>query len=133
MEPKQQNKKILVTEIIEDEASMIEILSDRFKEKGVNVIEAKNGDEGLRLALKEHPDVIVLDLVMPKMDGFEMLKKLRDDEWGKTAEVIVFTNLGEDSAEAKTFKSGVSEYLIKADWTLNDLIKKVQEKLKLKE
>lgn len=132
MESNYQNKKVLVTEIIEDEVSMLKILSDRFKESGINIIEAKNGDEGLKLALKEHPDVIVLDLVMPKMDGFEMLKKLRKDEWGKDAEVIVLTNLSEESAEAKIFKNGVSEYLIKADWTIDDLIEKVQKKLKSK-
>ena len=127
-----QNKKILVIEIVEDELPMLKILSDRFKEDGENVIEARNGDEGLRLALKEHPDIILLDLLMPKIDGFEMLKKLREDAWGKTATVIVLTNLKEDLVEEKVLKAGASEYLVKSDLTLEEIVQKVEEKLKLR-
>lgn len=121
-----QNKKILVVEIIEDEASMLKILSEKFRENGEYVIVAKDGKEGLRLALKEHPDIIVLDLVMPRMDGFEMLKKLREDEWGKTVKVIVLTNLSEDHPDAKVIKNITSEYLLKANISLEELVKKVE-------
>ncbi len=123
-----QNKKML---IVEDEASMLGVLSDAFSQRGYLTIKAKDGEEGLNLALKEHPDIILLDVLMPKMDGLEMMKKLREDEWGKKVKIIILTNVNPD-ADA-TIKAIVdnqpSYYLIKSDIKLEDIINKVEEVL----
>lgn len=72
-------KRIL---IVEDEIPMLKALVDKFSRAGFETLEAKNGIEGLAVALKEHPDLVLLDLVMPKMDGVKMMEKLREDSWG---------------------------------------------------
>lgn len=73
-------KKIL---IVEDEESLLKTLGEKFTLEGFEVVKAQNGVEGLRVALQEHPDLILLDIVMPVMGGMEMLGKLRQDDWGK--------------------------------------------------
>lgn len=85
-------KKIL---IVEDELILLEVLVDNLKDEGFNVLEARDGEEGLEVALKEKPDLILLDIMMPKMNGMTMLKKLRDDRWGSKVPVMVLTNVGD--------------------------------------
>ena len=115
--------------IIEDEASLQAALRDKFQGEGFTVHVAKNGDEGLEFAQKRKPDIILLDLVMPVLDGIAMLKKLREDEWGKTASVIALTNLSGKEELDKAIEGGVYDYLIKSDWKLEDVVAKVKEKL----
>lgn len=122
----EQTKAIL---IIEDEIAMLRILTDKFSQEGFRVIKAANGEEGLRFALSERPDLILLDIVMPRMGGLEMLDKLREDEWGKTAKVILLTNLSDIEKISEAVKEGAYDYLIKSDWKLKDIVKKVKEKL----
>lgn len=124
-----QSKKILVIEIVEDETSMLAILNDKFASHGIHVIQAKDGAEGLRLALSERPDLIILDLLMPKMDGVEMLKQLREDPWGKDARVVILTNWNHENKIDNSLKNDSYEFLIKSEWQIDDLIKKIQEKL----
>src|SRR6185295_10847997 len=87
-------KKIL---IVEDELPMLNALSDTFKDEGFIVIQAHDGEEGLESAKETLPDIILVDILMPKMDGMTMLKKLREDENGKNIPVIVLTNVAPDS------------------------------------
>jgi CheY-like chemotaxis protein len=127
MENKDLKSKILIVEIVEDDKPLLYVLSERFVKEGYNVLTAQTGEEGLDLALKNKPDLILLDIVMPKMDGITMLRKLREDAWGKKAKVILLTNLLADEKIAKA----VTEleplyYLIKTDWKLNDIIEKVR-------
>ena len=119
-------KKIL---IVEDEPSMMRILSEKLTEESFEVLETKNGKEGLDTALKIHPDLILLDIVMPVMDGMTMLRKLREDVWGKDARVLILTNLSNGTV-ADAVEQGVHEYLVKADWKLEDVVKKVKEMCK---
>lgn len=119
-------KKIL---IVEDEETLIKVLEDKFSEEGFEVIQAVNGAEGLDKALKEKPDLILLDIVMPVMDGLTMLGKLRQDAWGKNAKVILLTNLSDSEQVARAFEHNVHDYLIKTDWKISDLIEKVKEKM----
>ncbi len=120
-----QNKKIL---IVEDELPTLKILTDRFREEAFKVLEAKDGKIGLRTALEEHPDVILLDILMPRMDGLTMFKELRKDDWGKKAVVVLLTNLSPDD---KVLKAVVEYepafYLIKTNWRLDDVVAKVKE------
>ena len=102
---------------MEDEQDLREALIDKLGREGFLPRGAKDGEEGLELALKEHPDLILLDMVMTKMDGMTVIKKLRQDEWGKSVPVILLTNL---SASDEDLIKGMVEgeplyYLIKSD------------------
>lgn len=115
--------------IIEDEAPLLGVLTDTLSENGFTVIQTHDGDEGLRLAQERHPDLILLDILMPKMDGMSMMTKLRQDEWGKTVPVVILTNVNPDSDE--TIKAIVNNqpayYLVKSDTKLDDIVEKVKE------
>ena len=123
------NKTILV---VEDELSTLGALVEIFTIEGFNVLKAKNGKEGLEVALKKHPDLILLDIIMPKMDGMAMLKELRKDNWGREAKVIILTNLSAVERTAEALDNKVYDYFVKANWKITDLLKKVKEKLKVK-
>lgn len=120
------NKIILVAE---DEEPLRRVLKDILSFEGYQVIEAVNGEEGLEMVLKEHPDLVLLDIVMPKMDGLTMLKKLRTDDWGKTAPVMILTNLSDNDEVIKTAKDEGIEYFVKTDIKINEVIEKIKAKL----
>jgi len=127
-----QSKKILVIEEVEDEKSLRDVLHDSFSLEGFSVLEAKDGEEGLATALSEHPDIILLDIVLPKMDGLTMMKKLREaNEWGKHVPIILLTNL---SADDDKINQAIAEnepayYLVKSNYTMSDLVEKIRERL----
>jgi DNA-binding response OmpR family regulator len=119
-------KKIL---IVDDEKVLLELLSSKISQNGFAAVEARDGEEGLKKALSERPDLILLDIVMPKMDGITMLKKLREDSWGATVPVIVLSNLNTAEAVEKSLANGVYDYLVKIDYTLDDLVNIVKKRL----
>lgn len=122
-----EQKKIIL--VVEDEEPMQLVLRDVLKVEGYDVLEAKNGIEGLELALKEHPDLILLDILMPKMDGLEMLKNLRADEWGRKVPVIVLTNLSDNEDIAKAVEDDVFEYFVKTDIRIDEVIQRIRDKI----
>lgn len=122
------NKKVLV---IEDDPMYRRILVDTLKKENCTVIEADNGRKGLELALKEHPDLIMVDIMMPVMSGMEMAKELRKDAWGKNASLIILTNLTSEKTIAEFLADGAYDYLIKTAWTANEIIKRVMQKLEM--
>lgn len=127
MEQQDSLKKILV---IEDELPMLKALAEKFTREGFSALEAKNGKVGLEIALKAHPDLIILDLFMPVMDGKAMMEELRRDEWGKTVPIIVLTNLNpDDKTLNEILESGPAYYFIKSKWQLGDLVAKVKQEL----
>lgn len=114
--------------IVEDEQDMLEALVDKLTSEGFKIIEAKNGEDGLEKALKEQPDLILLDIVMPKMDGMTMMKKLREDKWGRKVPIILLTNLSvTDDIIKGVVEDEPSYYLVKSDWKIEDVVKKVKE------
>ncbi|HZX49564.1 MAG TPA: response regulator [Candidatus Paceibacterota bacterium] len=122
-----QRKKVLV---IEDEDLLRGILVEEFTEQEVDVVAARDGLEGLELALAEQPDLIILDLVMPRLDGMSMLKKLREDEWGKQARVLILTNAeGDFEKTMEALRHDVYEYMVKTRWGLKDVVGRAKEKL----
>lgn len=117
-----QTKKTIL--VIEDEKSLRGALVDILHLKNFLSLEAKNGREGVRLAFEKHPDLILLDLIMPDMDGIAALKKIRDDTWGKGVPVLILTNL---NGTIEHFMDDlVTHYLIKSDWKLHDIMKKIE-------
>lgn len=126
-------KKIL---IVEDEEIMLKALVEKFSAEGFEVVKAIDGEEGLKKALHEKPDIILLDILLPKMDGMAVLKKLREDAWGKYAKVILLTNVSDAEtvamgAEFGTGGGEVYEYLVKTDWTLDEVVQKVKNRLQI--
>ena len=114
---------------MEDEKSLFEILKDKFEMEGFEVLIAENGEIGLEAALKELPDIILLDIAMPVMDGLEMLKLLRNDEKGKNLKVIILTNYGDMEKFVQAKELGVADYLVKADWSMKDIVEKVRKQV----
>ncbi len=123
-----ENKQKIIL-VVEDETALRNALGDKLKHGGFSVLEAKNGKEGLEAALREHPDLILLDIVMPVMDGMAMFKKLREDVWGKNAKVIMLTNLNDAENVAEAMEQGSFNYFVKSDWKIEDVVAKVREKL----
>lgn len=123
-------KRILV---IDDEEAMQRAISDSLKNQDFVTITAKDGEEGLATALKEHPDLILLDILMPKMDGMIMLQKLREDDWGKTAPVIILTNVNPSANTVidSVLKNEPAYYLVKSDVKLEGIVDKIKEVLKI--
>jgi DNA-binding response OmpR family regulator len=119
-------KKIL---IVDDEPVLADLLRAKLSQKGFNVIEAHDGEEGLNMALQEHPDFILLDVVMPKVDGLTMLKKLREDQWGSVVPVLILSNLNTTEAVKNSQSGGAFDYLVKIDYTLEELAEIVKKKL----
>ncbi|MDD5430795.1 MAG: response regulator [Candidatus Pacebacteria bacterium] len=120
-----QNKKIL---IVDDEDSFLNVLAERFKLENFEVFTEKNGKAGLKTALKKHPDIILLDILMPKMGGLDMLKELRADVWGEKAVIVLLTNLNADDEIMKAVvKYEPAFYLVKTSWKLDDVVKKVKQ------
>lgn len=123
MNDKNSKKTVL---IIEDDESMVEALIDKFDSSGFKVLSAGDGKEGLELALSKHPDIILLDILMPKMDGLSMLKKLKEDKWGFLAPVVILTNLADSQKMSEALEIGVVDYIIKAETKLSDIVLKVR-------
>lgn len=119
-------EKILV---VEDEPAVLKLLMDQLSKEGFLVIGAQNGKEGLETALKEIPDLILLDILMPEMDGMEMLERLRNNTVGAKVPVIFLSNLGETSKMLQSQKLGAVDYIIKTNFKLEDVMKAVKEEL----
>lgn len=111
---------------------MLLTLADNLAHEGFEIIKAGDGEKGFTTALREHPDLILLDILMPVMDGLTMLKKLRQNDWGEHVPVIILTNLNSPTTISKAVESmdGFEEYLVKSDWKVEDVVTRVREKLK---
>lgn len=118
-------KKVL---IIEDEVDLVNNLAFALSDY-CQVIAAATGREGLKKAQKEKPDLILLDLLLPDRNGLEILQELKKNEKTDDIPVIVLTNLGDKETISKIVQAGGKEYLVKADWSISDIVKKIQDSL----
>lgn len=116
-------KKIL---FIEDESALQRAMGDMLRSHGYQVIQALSGDIGIRLAESEQPDLILLDLVIPQKDGYEILSELQTNPATKALPVIVLTNLEGTEEIEKALSLGARTYLVKARYTLDEVISKVK-------
>ena len=121
-----QRSKIL---IVEDEEVLLGVLKDRFENEGFDVFVARDGAQGLLTALEKQPDVILLDIIMPKLDGLAMLKDLRTRERGKNIRVIVMTNVNDSKEVHEALANGAHDFLVKSDWVISDLVASVRHQL----
>lgn len=123
-----EKKKILV---VDDEISLRRVLVDTLKaEDAFDVLEAADGEEAFIAIQKNHPDLVLLDIAMPKMDGLTVIKKLRSENVLGDTKVMFLTNSSDMAHVATAMSSGAFDYLIKADWDMKDVVAKVKEKLK---
>ncbi|MBN2016054.1 response regulator [Candidatus Dojkabacteria bacterium] len=115
--------------VVEDEVPISKAITDKFRREGFEVLQAFDGEDGLEVALKKKPDLILLDILMPKVDGITMLKNLREDMWGKNVPVFLLTVLSDMDKISEAVQVGVSGYLIKSDWKLEDVVEKAKDQL----
>ena len=115
--------------IVDDETALTNVLARKFSEEGVTAYTAYNGREGLEMALEKHPDLILLDIMMPEMDGFDVMHALQNDVWGKDVPVIFLTNSSSIDTVAKAVGTGMSEFLVKTDMKLDEVVAHVKNKI----
>jgi len=119
-------KKIL---IIEDEEIMINLLQKKLSQEGYNVSVARNGEEGLRLIKETMPDLVLLDIIMPKMGGLEVMEAMQKDEKLKDIPVIIVSNSGQPVEIDKAKELGVKDWLIKTEFDPQEVINKVKKQI----
>ncbi len=112
--------------IVEDEIDLREAMAEALQEEGYRVSMAENGQVGLEIALRDHPDLILLDLMMPIMDGQTMFSKLREDPWGREANVVILTAMDDVKNIGLAHEAKPLDYFIKAHHSLDDLIKQIR-------
>lgn len=119
--------------IIEDDQVISQMYLMKFSAAGFDVRWAKNGRLGIELVKEMKPDLILLDLHMPEMDGAEALAEIRKHPWGKNIPVIVLTNLGEEESPKSLRQLGIESYIVKADLTPRQVVQRAKEALGIKE
>jgi len=120
-------KKIL---FIEDAMALQKTFGDILRKESYEIISALDGEEGLKLAKTEKPDLILLDLILPKVNGFEVLRRLKEDPETKKIPIIVLTNLEDIEDINKALELGVTTYLVKASYSPEEVLEKIKENLK---
>ncbi|MBI2450372.1 MAG: response regulator [Candidatus Nealsonbacteria bacterium] len=118
---------------IEDESALQKTFGDILTESGYNMVSATDGEQGIRLAKSEKPDLILLDLILPKIHGFDVLKQLKTDKETKNIPIIVLTNLEGVGDVEKALEFGATTYLVKANYSLEEVVKKIKQSLAPKE
>jgi two-component system alkaline phosphatase synthesis response regulator PhoP len=117
--------------VVEDEKALRNILEEKLEKEGFSVLTANDGKKGLGVALKNKPDFILLDILMPAMNGVEMMRRLRQNDWGKTVPILLLTNNTDPEDMRETLKNNAVDYLVKADWDLDSVVKMIKTKLGL--
>jgi DNA-binding response OmpR family regulator len=119
--------------IIEDDAVISQMYRMKFEADGFEVQLANNGRHGVELAESMHPDIILLDIQMPEMNGVEALEVIRKSSWGKDIPVIILTNLGEEEAPKQIRTLGIHSFIVKANLTPRQVVQRVREALNITE
>lgn len=122
------NKKILV---VEDDPMISSMYKTKFEADGFTILSAEDGLIGLETAKKEKPDIIMLDVILPRLDGFSVLEELKKDPGTKNIPVIMLTNLGTEEDKAKGEKLGALNYFVKASLTPGQISEQIKKALKI--
>lgn len=113
--------------IVEDEKGMREALKETLEESDYTTILAEDGEKGMEMARQHKIDLVLLDIILPKKDGFEVLRELKQDEKLKEIPVVLTTNLSETSDIQKALDLGATTYLVKSNYSLSDIVDKIRE------
>jgi DNA-binding response OmpR family regulator len=116
--------------IIEDDRFLRELIAKKLEKEGYQTTEAVDGEEGIKKIKEGKPDLVLLDLILPGIDGFEVLSKMKDDPTLSQIPVIILSNLGQKEDVEKGLKLGAVDYLIKAHFTPGEIIEKIRANLK---
>lgn len=120
------NKIVMV---VEDDLFLSQLLSNRLGREGINVIRAGDGEEALSILRDTKPDLILLDLILPKKSGFEVMEEIQKNPLLKRAPIVIISNLGQDDDISRGKQLGAIEYYVKAKISIEDLVVKVKELL----
>src|SRR3989344_4489080 len=115
--------------IVEDEPFLCEMYKTKFESLGYKVLTTENGEQGIEMMRKEKPDLVLLDIIMPVLDGYSVLKIVRNDPELKDRLIVIFSNLGQEEEITKGMQLGADDYLVKSDHTPTELLKKVESVL----
>lgn len=124
----EKNIKILM---VEDDPFLLSMYSAKFEMDNFIVVIADDGERGVELAKKEIPDIILLDIMLPKLDGFEVLKRIKADAKTKDIPVILLTNLNQKNEMEKGMSLGAADFLIKAHYLPSEVVTKIKSTLKI--
>jgi len=116
--------------IIEDDKFLRELIAQKLFKEGYNIIEAIDGEEGIKKVKEEKPNLVLLDLILPGIDGFEVLSQIKEDSSLAQIPVIILSNLGQKEDVEKGLKLGAIDFLIKAHFTPGEIIEKINSALK---
>lgn len=115
--------------IVDDEPNILELFVDTLSRQGFECSTARNGLEGLSLSLTVHPDIILLDLRMPEMDGLSMLRELRKKAGGEKIPVIILSTVNDEKSVSEAMQLGVSDFLEKSNWNITELVERIHNKI----
>ncbi len=130
MDITRQENQTPVVLVIEDDPILTKMYSEKFTNEGFKVLTALDGESGLEMALNNKVDIILLDVMLPRMSGIDLLKKLREHEKGKNTLVVVLTNLTDPAEKERALNLGVKDYLVKAMQNPGQVVTKVKDRLK---
>ncbi len=119
--------------LIEDEPTLQKRIEEALAKEGYQIENAMDGETGLQKAKELKPELIILDIILPKKDGFEVLKELKQDESTKNIPVVILTNLESSNDVKKALELGATTYLVKANYELSEIIEKIKEIINNKE
>ncbi|MFA4817975.1 MAG: response regulator [Parcubacteria group bacterium] len=120
----EEKKQIIM--IVEDDSFVMDIYKTKLSQEGLSVVEAENGMEALKKLKTVKPDLILLDIIMPYMDGLEVLKKIKENDDTKNIPVILLTNLSQKEEVDKGMELGAKDYLIKSHFTPSEVLEKIK-------
>ena len=122
------NKKLIL--LVEDDEFLAELYATKLHLEGFEVILAADGEKGFKMAKEKKPDLVLLDIILPKMDGFEILKAMKGDKELKNIPVILLTNLSQKDEVKRGLDLGANDYLIKAHFMPSEVVKKIKQTIK---
>lgn len=115
--------------LVEDDEFLAELYATKLKLEGYEISLASDGEKGLKMVKEKMPDLVLLDIILPKMDGFEILKAIKADKDLKNIPVILLTNLSQKDEVKKGLELGANDYLIKAHFMPSEVVRKIEQTL----
>ena len=115
--------------IVEDDKFLAELITTKLDKEGYEIVLATDGESGVAKIKQEKPDIILLDIMLPGMDGFEVLENIKKDDEVKGIPVIILSNFGQEEKVEKGLNLGAADYLVKANFTTGEIVEKIKQTL----